>query len=170
MPRASSIRTVCLRPADVRHRAFAQQISVSSADAYFKAIRRTGGGTTDGAQGAAFSSCVGAVHVADATDSRLAMGACDSCSRCAKGQIVVHHTHFLKSGDAHTWNASWRSLTRRRYTPTPLPEYTVTLGSAPVRISRPRHIAFGSGRTLTTQRGCNPLAPATVRRSAKGAG
>lgn len=130
-------------PLDVRHRTFAQQIGAcSAANAYFEMIRKTGGGMTDAAQGAAFMKCVKTINIADATDSRFAMGRCDSCSRCAKGQIVVHHTHFLKSGNLHIWNNSWRSLTRRNYNPSPLPEYTVNIRARVVRISRPRHITF----------------------------
>ena len=74
-------------PLDVRHRSLARRIAeCAAADALFREMSTLGDeqgrmrGTTDGSQATAFWSCLEGLHVADATDSRFAMGPCSKCS------------------------------------------------------------------------------------------
>lgn len=153
-------------PLDVRHRSLAQQVaSCAVADAFFREASATGdaretmAATTDASQAVALSQCVRVLQVADATEARLASGKCDRCSRCARGQVVVHHARFLKKSDktnvsrtVQIWKDSWHSMTQwQPYTPAPLPEFQLRFdGASPMRIFHPsqnrQNVRFSEGR------------------------
>ena len=64
----------------------------------------------------------------------LCVCVCDR--RCARGQVVVHHSPALKSGKLTAWKRAWHAMTHLRpYTPAPLPEFELQLqGTGSMRL------------------------------------
>ena len=146
-------------PLDVRHRSLARRLAAcAAADELFARLTREGDlgppcvragggfcrptGTTDGSQSHALLACLGGdgpggeppppLLLADATDARFAQGPCHRCSRCARGQVVVHHAPQLKGANLTVWHDAWRAMSASApYAPAPLPEWRVGLPEAP---------------------------------------